>query len=287
MNGRGKRGTAPLPPLAEPVRPIQRVGHVGYEDHRFCGAAVFGELTERIDQPFELMAVAFGLPPLDDDGREVLRALALCLTAPDARVWPLKLARVLASFGDPFAGCFGAQLASAGEHMGPGTATAAATSLGWMLGQLPAEPGAAEVRAVVAAHLAQRGRLAGFGVPLRKEDERLLGLHRLLSGHPAQQGRAWRLHLQVIEVMREREQLEPNIALPMAALLLDLGLSAERTGLFATMLMAHTFAAHAVEAAAQDGPLLRELGAEDLADESRPPRRSPRAQLASERRRPK
>lgn len=287
MSGRGKRGTAPPPAPPEPERPIQRVGHIGYDDNRFCGASVFGELTERVDQPFELMAVGFGLPPLDDDGREILRALALCLTSADARVWPLKLTRILSSYGNPFAGFFGAQLANYSERMGPGTASNGAGSLRWMLEQLPAAPSPAEVRAVVAEHLETRGRIAGFGVPFRKQDERLLALHRLLSGHPAQQGRAWRLHLQIIEVMREREELEPNIVFPMSALLLDLGLSAERTGLFATMLMGHTFAAHAVEASEQDGALLRELGAEHVEDGSRPPRRSPRAQLASERRRPK
>jgi hypothetical protein len=54
-------------------------------------------------------------------------------------------------------------------------------------------------------------------------------------------------------------------------------LSAERTGLFFSLLMNHTFAAHATEAAEQDGPHLQTLPPSSLADRSRAPRRSPRS----------
>lgn len=283
MSAPGKPA-ARLAEPAPPERPIQRVGHIGYEDNRFCGAAVFAELAERIEEPIELLCLGFGMPPLDADGREVLRCIALCGTSPDARVWPLKMTRILSSYGNSFAGFFGAQLANFSDRMGPGTASHAAASLRWLRDRLPAEPTLDEVRAAVAEHLATRGRIAGFGVPFRQQDERLLGMYRLLAGHPARQGAAWRLHLQVVEAMRALEQLEPNIVIAFASLLADLGLPAERTGLFISMMMSPTFAAHAVEASLPEGALLRELAAEHLEDGSRPPRRSPRAQQASERR---
>lgn len=43
------------------------------------------------------------------------------------------------------------------------------------------------------------------------------------------------------------------------------------------MLMGHNFAAHALEAAEQDGPWLRELLLAAIEDRTAPPRRSPAA----------
>jgi PT repeat len=282
--------------MSAPPRPIQRVGHIGDVDNRFCGAAVFGALAERVADPTELLCCGFGMPPPDRHGREVLRCIALCVTSPDARVWPLKLTRVLSSYGNSFAGFFGAQLANFSERMGPNTAAHAAASLRWIAEGAGAPTGAPtdeptgeptdaptgaptdeQVSARVAEHLACRGRIAGFGVPFRKEDERLLALHRLLSGHPAQRGAMWRLHLQVVTAMRRLEGLEPNIAFPLAALFTDLGLAAHRAGLFLSLLMSPVFAAHALEAADRDAALLQQLEPRFVEDRSPAPRRSPRA----------
>jgi Citrate synthase, C-terminal domain len=273
--------------LPSAPRPVQRAGHIGSDDNRFCGASVFADLAARAADPTALLCLAFGVPLPDADGREVLRLAALCVTSPDARVWPLKMTRVLSSYGNPFAGFFAAQLANYSDRMGPGTAAHAAVSLRWLDARLERSardddgdyPPAA-VAAAVAEHLASRGRIAGFGVPFRKDDERRVALFRLLSGHSAQRGRAWRLHLQVVEAMRAKETLQPNIVLSLAALFLDLGLAAERAGLFLTMMMSHNFAAHALEAAERDRDLLRELPSSALEDHSAPPRHSPRARTA-------
>lgn len=263
--------------MTAPLRPLQRVGHIGDDDNRFCGAAVFADLAERFVSPLDLLGLGFGMPPFDDDAREILRCLALCLTSPDARVWPLKMTRLLAAHGNAMAGYFGAQLANFSDRMGPGTASHAAASLRWLQDRLPVDATAEQVAAAVAEHVATRGRIAGFGVPFRREDERLLALHRLLAGHPALQRPAWRLHLRVVEAVRASARLEPNIVFPMTALTTDLGLSADRTGLFVSLLMNHTFAAHAVEAAEQDAAHLQTLPPSSIDDRSRAPRRSPRS----------
>ena len=264
-------------------RPLQRVGHIGDDDNRFCGAAVFADLAERFVSPLDLLGLGFGMPPLDDDAREIIRCVSLCLTSPDARVWPLKMTRLLSSYGNSMAGYFGAQLASFSDRMGPGTASYAAASLRWLQARLPTDATAEQVTAAVAEHVATRGRIAGFGVPFRREDERLLSLHRLLAGHPALQRPFWRLHLRVVDALRASAKLEPNIVFPMTALLTDLGLSAERTGLFFSLLMNHTFAAHAMEAAEQDAAHLQTLPPASLDDRSRALRRSPRAVSAATR----
>ena len=271
------------------TRPIQRAGHIGDRDNRFCGHGVFTELHATIRDPFELVLLAFGLRVADVDV-EVVRCMALALCSPDARVWPLKLARTLAAYGNPIAGCFGAQLASDSERMGPGTAAGAAASLVWLGGELTAagldaavvdEADTAAIDAALAAaverHRACRGRIMGFGVPFRAEDERLIALRQMLAGHPATQRPSWRLFERLAHVMRARDGLAPNIVIALAALLVDLGLAPHRAGMLVGMIMAPNFCAHALDAADHDRGLLIELPREVLAYAGVAPRRSPAA----------
>lgn len=261
-------------------RPTQRAGHIGPDDNRFCGAAVFGELAATAASPVDLVARAFGLTDLTAADREVLRLIALSVTSPDPRVWPLKLTRTLAAYGSAPVAYFGAQLATVADRMGPGAATAAAESLAWLRARVGAEPTAAAVAAAVAVHDAERGVWAGFGVPLRPRDERLIAMYRMIADHPATRRPAWRLHLLLVDAMRARG-VEPNIVIAVAALMTDLGVAPRRAGMLLGLLMSQNFAAHALEAADTDGPLLRELPAAALDDRTRPPRRSPAAEAAA------
>lgn len=257
-------------------RPIQRVGHIGHDDNRFCGAPVFAELAATVTGHVDLVARAFGLRSLSADDREVLRVIALCGTSPDVRVWPLKMARTLASYGSAAAGHFGAQLATVSDRMGPGATSPAAEALRWMLARLDGALDRERVAALIAEHEAAHGSLPGFGVPMRPQDERLLGMYRLIADHPATRRPAWRLHLVVAEVMRGKG-IEPNIIIAFAALLADLGLAPHRAGMMIAYLTCQNFFAHSLEAADHDGPVLRELPRRDLDDRSRAPRRSPAA----------
>lgn len=261
---------------AAPGRPRQRVGHIGDTDNRFCGGAVFAQLAAEVEHPTDLLLRGLGVPTLSADDREVVRCMTLAATSADARVWPLKLTRLLAAYGNPYAGHYGAQLGAFGERMGPGATTRAATALAALatvVGDALEDPDV--VTRAVTTHLAAHQRIVGFGVPFRPHDERLRGLRQLLAGHPATRRPRWRLHDAVIVVMRREHQLEPNILWPLAALMLDLGVAPARTSLLASLLTTHVFAAHAVEAAADDGVLLRELPAAAVTYRGRPPRPLP------------
>jgi hypothetical protein len=271
------------------TRPIQRAGHIGDRDNRFCGHGVFTDLRAAIRDPFELVALAFGVRLAEGD-REVVRCMALALCSPDARVWPLKLARTLAAYGNPIAGSFGAQLASDSDRMGPGTAAGAAASLVWLAEELAAAGVDAStddatldaaLAAAVERHRACRGRIMGFGVPFRAEDERLLALREMLAGHPATRRPTWRLFERLARVMRGHGGLAPNIVIALAALLVDLGLAPHRAGMFFAMIMAPNFCAHALDAADHDRGLLIELPSEALAYQGPAPRRSPAAAARS------
>ena len=203
------------------ARPVQRAGHIGTDDNRYCGAAVFGALAASATSQLDLTARAFGLRDLTDADREVLRVISLGLTSPDARVWPLKLTRVLAAYGNPYAGYFGAQLGTGSQQLGPGVTAGAAASLAWIRARVGDDPSDAAVAAAVAAHAAERGRIGGFGVPFRAEDERLIGMYKLLSHHPARRRPSWRLMEQVVHALREAHGVAPNIVIAIAALVLE------------------------------------------------------------------
>lgn len=259
------------------TRPIQRAGHIGDADNRFCGAPVFAELAPRGADAIDLIARAAGLPPLSRVDRDALRLVTLCVTSPDARVWPLKVARTLASYGSAAAGLYGAQLGNGGTIMGPGTAANGARSLAWLRARIGDDPTDDAIAEAIAAHTATRGRLAGFGVPLREQDERVLGLRRLAAAHPMAARPHYRLVERVIDVMRAREGVEPNIVAYAVAIFLDLGLAPHRAGILLSLLMTQNFAAHAIEAADTDGDALRELPAAALEDRTAPARRTPAA----------
>lgn len=263
------------------IRPVQRVGHIGNADNRFCGAAVFGELARQLVDTGELTARACGAGALSAIDRDVVRLIALALTSPDARVWPLKLARTLASYGNPQAGMYGAQLLNRNDTMGPGAIGSCARSLRWLRARVGDDARDEALAAAVGEHLAERGRIAGFGVPLRPRDERLLALHEALRDHPAIERPTWGFHLRVIAAVQARSAVEPNVVMPVAALALDAGIPAERCGIFGGLLMAHLFAAHAAEAAEHDGPWLQAMPASSLDDRSPPLRRSPAAAAAA------
>lgn len=262
-------------------RPRQHSGHNGDRDNRFCGAAVFAELARDVVDPAELLARACGVAAMSADDREVVRLIALVTTSPDVRVWPLKLARTLACYGNVHAGLHGAQLINRNDVIGPGVASGGAGSLRWIEARAGAGADDAAVEAAVIAHLEERGRIGGFGVPLRKYDERLIALHHFLADHPASERPMWRLFLQVARVIRARQQIEPNVAIALSALMLDLGMAPARCGPFLSLMMAHNYAAHALEAADHDGPWLQVIPDDAIDDRSPPLRRSPAATAAA------
>jgi L-alanine-DL-glutamate epimerase-like enolase superfamily enzyme len=93
----------------------------------------------------------------------------------------------------------------------------------------------------------------------------------------------WRLFLRVVPVLRARQQIEPNVAIALSALMLDLGMAPARCGPFLSLMMAHNYAAHALEAADHDGPWLQVIPDDAIEDRSPPLRRSPAAAAAAPR----
>lgn len=257
------------PPLSPSLSIETRAGLIEDTDNRFLGRAVFADLAHSTEETSDLVALALGLRAEGPEDRDALRLIALATVSPDARVWPIKLCRVLSSFGAPVVGVFGAQLLTAGSIMGPGVTVGAARGLVQVAGAVARGEDLAE--AIAAHRAANGGRFEGFGVPLRPADERQVALTALVEGTPLAARPYWRLHREVIAQSRTRSPDAPNVVLPIAALLLDLGARPERCGLALSTLMMPVFVAHALEAAESDG-LLRALPASVVAFEGAAPR---------------
>lgn len=233
------------------MKPIStRVGLIIDGDNRFLGKSVFEDWATMLSSPTEAVMAALGVE-VNAENAEAFRLIALCGMSPDARVWPLKLTRLLSSWGDAVAGFFGAQLVTAGRVMGPGAAGGAAQMLSWFDAHLGAEPSAPEVAEALATWKRERpGPLQGFGVPFRPVDERRAAMIKLSHGRPVSKRRFWQLHLRLAEAL---PTVPPNVALCFAALLLDSGVPPEHCGLATSLLMSHVFLAHAIEGSKTDG----------------------------------
>jgi hypothetical protein len=258
------------------TRPITRAGHIQYGRNRFCGADVFDTLEARMRSPTDLLILSFGGRPLDDEDREVLRCVSLAVASPDPRVWPLKLTRVLASRGNLFAAFYGAQLANFTDIIGPNAATSCAGAIAAIAARVDDPTDARALDVAIAAFLEPKPIVGGFGVPFRDEDERLVELERLLADHPITRRPWWLIVRALGRAIGERSNIRPNVVSALCAIFLDLGIAPHRAGLLLGVMMTHTYAAHAVEACDQDGPLLREIDVEHVDYRGHAPRRSRR-----------
>lgn len=236
-------------------KPIDtRVGQILDDDNRFLGRSVFSDWERELRSPSDTLLVALGARELTSLDREAIRLVSLCLISPDARVWPLKLTRLLSSRGDAVAGYLGGQLVTAGRVMGPGAGRHAARCLHRVGESTGLDPSTEEVRAAVDAWKREAGTtiIGGFGVPFRPQDERRVALVRFVGDGPLARRRHWQLHFRVVEALAPTP---PNVVISIVALLLDVGVPAERCGLAVSVLMQHVFLAHALEAAQTDGAL--------------------------------
>lgn len=235
-----------------------RVGIILDGNNRFLGHGTYDDWHERMASSGDAVLAALGVTRLDATAREVARLATLCLLSPDARVWPLKVTRLLASYGDPLVGAFAGQLVTAGRIMGPNAAQHTARCLADVGERVRDDDDDASVRRAVEAwkERVPGGRLGGFGVPFRDADERRVALLRYTAGTPITAGRYWRLHERVVRAMAP---LEPNIVISLTAMVLDIGIAPDRAGAALSAFMAPVFLAHALESAERDGARLHSL----------------------------
>ena len=93
-----------------------RVARHVFGDNFYFGHAVAGDLLGGETFAGLMAMAAKGRRPSDEE-RVVLDAIAVILTSADPRIWPLKLTRLVASYGGTLAGFGAGQLAMDGKTM--------------------------------------------------------------------------------------------------------------------------------------------------------------------------
>jgi len=258
-----------LPPLST------RVGHAGWGDNQFCGRSVLRDLAGRASW-IDLLALALGRQPLRPDDNQLLEDVAASAMAADPRIWPLKIARLASSYGGTLIPLSAAHAWFEGAPNSPWTAGACAellVGLAVELGERVDEPAALQ-QALTRRGL-DAGKLPGFGIAVRPEDERVVAVaeSRRRRGHPP--GKFFRLAESVAAMLQPPRPL--NIYGAFAAVSLDLGFAPEQIGTLTTVLISVSVVANVVEGAAQAPPVLQRLPNDRVLYQGPERRPSPRA----------
>lgn len=263
-----------------------RLAHAGWSDHRLRGRSLFQDVLGR-SSFWGLWSTALGGPDLSEQDEQVLCALAICNTAADPRIPPMKLIRLLASYGGVMAGVAGGLAYQEEALIGTWTLGRAAADLLQLRGALGTNPPTRpeENRKAIAELLRgwlNRGRRpAGFGVPARQVDERVIALRTRMAALDRNKRPFWQLAELMEEVLSVERPLPLNIAGAAGAACLDMGFQPRQIGVLAIAFAQHAFVGNALEGADSAPALLQRLPASAVSYLGPPPRKSPRA-LAAE-----
>lgn len=265
------------PPLEERTRSA----HWGWDEHRYFGHRVFAELagSESLAGLMALSITGRRLPP---DQVGVLDDAAAALTLADPRIWPLKLTRVIASYGSMIPALCAGTLLEDGARIGPWAVLEGAKVLMQLRRELANAQAEDDVRSVVEAYLREHRFVWGFGTPFRSKDERLVAFRACVERRGRHTLPYWQMMDSLIPIVRELRGEEPNIGLALAAVMLDMDLGPNQIGALVVALMEHMFFAHAVEGVEAAPGVLRQLPDEYVSYRGRTPRLSPRATRACE-----
>ncbi len=230
-------------------RPVvhTRVGRALIGDNHFRGRSVARELMGR--PMAALYALAIGGPELTSEQTRIVDALVSAALASDPRIWPLKVAPLVASYGSTLAGFAAATSYFEGMMVSPMQAENAAHAL------LTIRERADQGEHLDAILDSWRGHVAGFGVPARAHDERVLAFSAWYEANTSADARPyWELRRRV---MLARPSMRPNITSCAAAAALDLGFDAHQAGLLLTSCAMLCAIATSVEASANSEPALK------------------------------
>ena len=246
-----------------------RVGRAEHTENQFRGRAVNAQLAG-LTSGWSALSLSVGHHELSDDEAAILDDMVVCSLAADPHIWPLKVARLVSSFGRIAPALAAGMLSTAGGFMGWGTYCAAARFI---------QRYSAEVdgSSVIEESRQEYKHIPGFGVAFRREDERAVAFRTCVETRGFHHGRYW-LALCSAEGRLAERGLPVNIAGVSAAVLLDLGFTPNQIDALGPVLLLPNYLANAVEGAAQAPAILRTLPSECIEDRTPPPRLSPRAQ---------
>jgi hypothetical protein len=252
-----------------------RVGMALWDEHWLFGRPLFAEVAD--GGLGRLIALVTSGRALRADDVTLFEQIAGCVCVADPHIWPLKIARVGAAYGRFIPGLVQGLLLFESERVGPMTTRAAAEWLTALSHEAGEDLSAAALDRAARTVLGASRAVAGFGVPFRDEDERLVALTQrvVASGHGER--RFYALFLGAARWMRENRGIAPNVSALAAALLLDMGFAPSDCALVLLLFCHLAQIPNARESAEQSSDVLRELPIDSVRDELRAPRISSRA----------
>jgi hypothetical protein len=245
-------------------------------DNLFRGYSVKNELAGR-DGYWSLLSLAVGGSRLSVADAAYVDDLASCMQAADPRIWPLKVAWLVGSYGTRSAAIAATEVYL--EHALVSGFQCAKGAETWnVLDAVIAGGGEAGLARWIENAARDRLKVSGFGVPGRAGDERIEVLKGCVARHGREHGRRYESFLMVEKLVRDMPPVwQPNIALAYGACGLDLGLRPDEIGLFAHAALCVPIWANAVEAAKLAPASLRTLPADVVRYRGTAPRSSARA----------
>jgi len=252
-----------------------RVARADHGDNQYAGHSVLRDLAGRASTAATL-ALAAGMTAISEDDARVLDDVLVCSLAADPRIWPVKVSRLISSYGGTAIGYGAAHLSLEGARVSPWPTGECGELLVELGAQLGESPSAEDVQRVVDARLEGRRMFAGFGVVFRDEDERMVALEACLERKHRTGRRYWRLMRLVEAALLRHKKLPANAGAGVAAACLDVGMTPRQAAIFATACASVCFLANAVEGAEQRPAVLRRLPDEALRYEGPAARPSPR-----------
>lgn len=255
-----------------------RVGLAIDGDNIFRGHAVNTELAGDDGGLTSLFSLAIGGRKLSPEDAMVVEDVGVCSAAAvDPRIWPLKLTRLVASYGGVLPGVASGRMALEGAIVGTEpTGRAAETLVEWGK-ELGEDPSDTSIEAFL-DELLTKGRASGFGVAFRKRDERVDGVKKCIALRKRENGRYWKLTMKLDALMQTKRKVQLNLAMASAAALLDVGFTPQQIRCWMGAYTDVCFFANAVEAAEQRDASLQRLPDETIDYIGRGARLSPRAQ---------
>lgn len=253
-----------------------RVGRAEDGDNRFRGHSVDRDLAGQRTLVQTLVLALTGRT-IDADAAAVIDDLAASILAADPRIWPLRVARLGATYGSTLAGAAAALLAQESTSVGGGSSAAVAQYFSRTAAELGSNVDDDDaLAALVARDFGAGQKFVGYGVPFRDVDERVTTAERCLVARGHAGGTHWRLARRIEAALVRHRPAPLNAAGAMAAALLDLGFSAAEIPVVVIFLSTPSLYANAVEGAEQKAGILQRLPDECVEYKGPPPRRSPR-----------
>lgn len=264
----------------EPIR--TNVGAAGYAENYVRGESVRERLLG-VTSRWSLLSRFLGGPSLSAEDSALLEDVLIATVAPDPRIWPLKIGWIIGAYGDWWAAGAAVQGMLAECRMGPWACAAACATVEALLAIRAHGSTWFERRVVEWANAEWKaGRVVwGFGVAGgrgRGKDERLSLIDRAMRAHGYAERPHYRAAVDGAAAITEATGREPNMALGVAAIGLDLGMDRGQIEALMFQVLEPQILGNAFESSRRVPSQLRQLP-EDRVDYKGPaPRRSSRVE---------